>query len=211
MNKADVLFGVKGIVPFFPTKEQKGVATISHVEFDEAQDVMFNLRAVRDGGGMFRMYDGKYARLHINGQLMMSDTAMERKSNKEFIDKAKGRVLIAGLGLGLIIHNIIENPEVTEIVVVEKYQDVIDLVEPKFTHPKLKVICADIFEYKPNKGEKFDTIYFDIWADIGTDNLKQMATLHNRFKFFKTKDGWMNSWMNDYLKRQKRQDERSGW
>jgi spermidine synthase len=208
MQKGELIYGIKGIVPYFPKAEKKGVAQISHIEFDQSKDMMFNLRAVRDGGAMFRMYDGKYVRLHINGQLMMSDTGMERISNKEFIEKAQGRVLIAGLGLGLIISNIIDNPYVQEVVVIEKYQDVIDLVSPKFTHPKLKVICADIDEWRPEKGEKFDTIYFDIWADISTENLDHIKKLHNRFKSFKQKDGWMNSWMKEYLQKRKREENK---
>lgn len=208
---SELIYGVRGVESLYPKGEKKGVAQISHIEFDESKDYMFNLRAVRDGGYMFRMYNGKYVRLHINGELMMSDTGMERISNKGFINNAKGRVLIAGLGVGLIIANIIDNPEVTEIVVVEKYQDVIDLVLPKFKNKKLKVICADIDEWKPEKGEKFDTLYFDIWATISTDNLEHIAKLHNKFKFFKQKGGWMDSWMKDYLKAKKRSEDRYGW
>jgi hypothetical protein len=211
MYTSESIYGIKGVVPFFPKAEKQGVAQISHIEFDEQKDMMFNLRAVRDGGAMFQMYNGKYVRLHINGELMMSDTGMERISNRDFMINAKGRVLIAGLGLGLIISNIIDKPEVTEVVVIEKYQDVIDLVLPKFTHPKLKVICADIDEWKPEKGEKFDTIYFDIWATISTDNLSHITKLHNRFKGFKAKDGWMDSWMKGFLQKQKREEKKYGW
>jgi spermidine synthase len=203
---SESIYGITGVLPLFPKAEKQGVAQISQFEFNEQEDMMFNLRAVRDGGSIFRMYNGKYVRLHINGELMMSDTGMERISNRAFMHKAKGRVLIAGLGIGLIISNIIENPEVTEIVVIEKYQDVIDLVLPKFNNPKLKVICADIDEWKPEKGEKFDTIYFDIWADITTDNLEHIKKLHNRFKLFKANDGWMNSWMKEYLQDIKRKE-----
>lgn len=208
---SESIYGIKGVVPYFPKAEKQGVAQISHIEFDESKDYMFNLRAVRDGGSMFRMYNGKYVRLHINGELMMSDTAMERISNKDFMDNAKGRVLIAWLGLGLIISNIIDKPEVTEVVVIEKYQDVIDLVSPKFANPKLKVICADIDEWRPEKGEKFDTIYFDIWADITTDNLSHISKLHNSFKGFKVKGGWMDSWMKAYLQKLKRNEKNYGW
>lgn len=201
--------GVKGVVEKFPDKLEKGVAKISTYTFDEEEDFMYNLRAARDGGGMFRMYTGKYVRLHINGQLMMSDTAMERITNSDFIEKANGRVLIAGLGVGLILEGILEKESVTEVVVLEKYQDVVDLVEPLFKHPKLKIICADVFEYDMPKEEKFDTIYFDIWATLCTSNLDEMRTLHAKYRRNKaSKDSFMDSWVRDYLKRQKAKEAR---
>lgn len=205
------LHGVESVVQLFPKQEEKGVAAISRFEFSSKKDPLFNMRTVRDGGGMFYMYDGHYVRLHVNGKLMMSDTSMERISNMGFIEGANGRVLIAGLGVGLIIHNIIEREKVKEVVVVEKYQDVIDLVHPKIQHPKLKVVCADIFEYELPKEEKFDTIYFDIWANISTENLDQMKTLHAKFRknLNKTNESrWMDSWMKDYLMRQRTKERR---
>ena len=203
----DEITGVVGVSNIYKKEEKHGVATITRYKFEQSKDLMFNLRAVRDGGGMFRMYDGEYVRMHIGGQLMMSDTAMERISNSDFIHNAKGDVFIAGLGIGLIIKNIIDKPEVTSITVIERYQDVIDLVEPKLRHPKLKVVCANIFMYEP--AQKYDTIYFDIWAEISTENLEQINFLHRKFrKYKKDKTSYLNSWMFDFLKRRKRKDDR---
>ena len=36
---------------------------------------------------------------------------------------------------------------------------------------------ADIFEWKPARGVKFDTLYWDIWPTICVSNLKDMAKL----------------------------------
>lgn len=66
--------------------------------------------------GHFRILPGKYVRLHVNGQLMMSDTPMERITNSGFLHAASGRILIAGLGIGLIIRPIIRSPKVKQIV-----------------------------------------------------------------------------------------------
>lgn len=209
-GETNELAGIKGVVDLFPDKSEKGVARISKYEFDSKEDIFYNLRASRDMGGIFYMYTGQYVRLHINNQLMMSDTAMERKTNRQFVNNAKGRVLIAGLGVGLIIQAIIDKEEVTEVVVIEKYQDVIDLVEPIFKHPKLKVICADIFEYDMPKEEKFDAIYFDIWAEISIDNLEQMKRLHAKYRRNKrSQDAWMHSWMKDELKKERAKEYRN--
>lgn len=207
-------FGMESVTPFFEDVQEKGVACITRFHYKE--DILDNLRLIRDAGYMFKMYEGHYTRLSINGELMMSDTGMERISNKNFVKNANGRVLIAGLGIGMIIHNILSKEDVTEVVVIEKYQDVIDLVEPKFAHPKLKVICADIFEWTPPKEEKYDTIYFDIWADISIENLDEIKILSNKFKRKVNRENpkhFMNSWMKEYLQKQKIKDrnDRCGW
>jgi len=196
--KIEKITKIKGVERFYDEVEEKGLAKISKYVFNskEAGCTLFNLRALRDDP-MFRMYDGKYVRLFVDGKLMMSDTAMERMSNHDIIEKAKGKVLIAGLGLGLILPPILEKEEAIEVVIIEKYQDVIDLVGPKFDNPKLKIICADIFEYTPKK--KFDTIYFDIWPEICSDNLNEIETLEEKYQPFLKKNGYMNSWFKERL------------
>jgi len=193
-------------------KKVSGDATLSTFEFKNANNPLFNLRAIREGGSMFRMSDGKYVRLHVKGELMMSDTHMERSSNIDFVTKANGTVLIAGLGIGLIIKNIMPkvlSGQIKEITVIEKYQSVIDLVSPYFAHEKIKIICADIMDWIPCKDKKYDTIYFDIWPEICTDNLEEIKILHNRFKNKLNRnnpDKWMNSWMKEYLQDMARKD-----
>jgi hypothetical protein len=202
---------IEGVLDIFPQEEHKGMAQISHVEFSNRGNPLFNMRAVRDGGWLFYMQDGKYVRLHINGQLMMSDTRMEKESNRDFINNAHGKVLIAGLGIGLILKNILQKEDITEITVIELYQDVIDLVGPKFNDPRIKYICADIYKWKPKKEDKYNVIYFDIWSEVSQDNLKDIATLHNRFKNSVDRTDlrcWMDSWMKQYLRNQKRKDDR---
>lgn len=209
-NVKNELMGIKGVESKFPEKLEKGCAKISKFEFDTSKDPLYNFRAVMDGGGMMRMYNGTYVRLHVNGELMMSDTAMERISNASFVKLAKGRVFIAGLGVGLILEAILDKEQVTEVVVMEKYQDVIDLVAPMYPNPKLKIICADVLEYDMPASEKFDTIYFDIWPEINQDNLDDMRKLHMKYRKNKvSKDSFMDSWLRDYLKRQRARDRRS--
>jgi hypothetical protein len=202
---------VKGVTELFPENIEQGEVKINNFEFSTKKDPMFNLRAMRDGGAMFRMYDGKYVRLRINGETVMSDTFMERQSNSDFIENANGKVFIAGLGLGMIIHNILDKDSITEIIVIEKNQNVIDIVGSKFTDPRVKIIYADIFKYDPPKEEKYDTIYFDIWTDIDIENLKEIKLLHNKYKNRLNRANplaWMNSWMKEYLQGEKRKDDR---
>lgn len=197
-------------------KKQIGVATISTFEFSRKADPIFAIRAAMDG---MAIYDGKYVRLHVDGVLMMSDTQMEKSSNYTFCKKANGHVLIAGLGIGLIVKNILpklKDGTITKVTIIEKYQDVIDLVSPYFTDDNIEVICSDIFDYEPPKGIKYDTVYFDIWPEITQDNLEEIKLLHNRYKNKINRSNpnhFMNSWMKEYLQNQKRRESRYsyGW
>lgn len=157
---------------------------------------------------------GQYVRLVVGGHTVMSDTRMERMTNSDFVRDANGDVLVAGLGIGMILDEIesraAKRPRpIKSLTVVEKNPDVIRLVAPKF--PGVAVIEADIFTWRPARGQKFDTIYFDIWTGICVDNLDEMAKLHRSFARFLNRDNpdaWMGSWMRDYLRAERRRDAR---
>lgn len=176
----------------------RGCAVVSHYEITK-------LDAMHDSWHGIPTVPGKVACLHVNGKLVMSDSYHEQRSNIEVLREARGHVLIAGLGLGMILHPILAKPQVQSVTVIEKYQDVIDLIIPTLPKSdKLTVICADIFKFQPAKKVRWDTVYFDIWADICTDSLEEIAMLHQRFKTRKAKGGWMGSWYQDELRDRKR-------
>lgn len=134
----------------------------------------------------------------------MSDGPEEHCSNSYPVSLARGTCLIAGLGIGMILVPMLKSTRVTSVTVVEKESDVIAAVGSHFQNDKLNIVNADIFEWKPKRGTKYDWIYFDIWADISTDNLAEIAKLHQRFKSFKAAGGWMGSWNQELLKYHKR-------
>ena len=194
----------------------QGVAKITRFHISEDEARMYNIRTLMSyGSGIERVDSGDYVRLHVNGMLMMSDTRMEKITNTEFIKNAHGEVMIAGLGIGLILENLIplyESGEVTRIVVYEKYQDVIDLVAHRYMDRlPLEVRCEDIMTYKPQKEEKYDTLYFDIWPDVNEKNLDDIKVLHNRWKSHKKKGAWIGSWMADFLRKRRAAERRSSW
>lgn len=154
---------------------------------------------------------GDYTRLLVDGVLVMSDTPFEHRTNYGIARMAHGRVLIAGLGLGMILPAVLRKESVESVLVVERSQDVIDLVAPHYEHPKLAVVCADIHEWKPPQGEKYDTIYFDIWATISTDDLKEMGQLQRRASYWKNRqnpNAWVDCWQRDFLLAKKREEAR---
>lgn len=208
--------GVAEILGVAPGEDIKlGVAELVGFEIDQSMSSALNLRSLlNNDGGIARCSAGEYIKLYVDGQLMMSDTDMEKNSNREFVRKAHGDVMIAGLGIGLIINALrpkVESGKVTSITVYEKYQDVIDLIGPKYSDLPIKIICQDILTYKPVKGETYDTIYFDIWPEIDPNNLGEIRMLHNRWKFRKRPGGWMDSWMKEFLQYRRDQDRRGNY
>jgi spermidine synthase len=193
-----------------------GNVKIEHFEVGTKDASFSALRAAINPWRSDSVAEGKYVRLFVGHSLMMSDTSMEKRSNMGVIYNSHGNVLIAGLGIGMVLLPILENPEVTSVTVIEKYADVVALVEPPIRKAagdnasKLTVITADIFDWAPPKGQKWDTIYFDIWADICTDNLDDMAKLHKKFARRKTPGAWMYSWQKDSLKSKRSREKRSG-
>ena len=71
---------------------------------------------------------GIYMKLTHNGECVMSDTSMKKRTNMDFYCNAYGDVLVGGLGIGMIILAIQDKPEVRSITVIEKHPEVIDMV-----------------------------------------------------------------------------------
>ena len=94
-----------------------------------------------------------------------------------------GTVLVAGLGLGLIVHTLAQNPKVDRIVVVERSQDVIDLIGPLIPTQNLEIVHADWYKYNPDF--RPDGVFYDLFVGEGRQLigafLKEMITMRERF------------------------------
>lgn len=156
-----------------------------------------NIRAVISGSGWMRVNPGTYKVLSRNGTIVMSNTPMECRTNFEFVRAATGRVLINGLGLGMVLTAILKKPEVTFVRVVEVSSDLISLIAPHFTDPRVEIVHANALEYRPAKGERFNTVWHDIWDTISEDNLPDMKLLHRRYGRLAD---WQGSWARGYWK-----------
>jgi spermidine synthase len=178
-----------------------GKAIIKHFTIGPIGEEISALRAIIQNDPDEALGQGSYCQLFVDGVLMMSDTPMEHRTNVEVVDRAHGYVFIAGLGIGMILIPILQKPEVTKVTVVEKSQDVIDLVGPNFTNPKLEIVCADVYNYIPQTGTKYDTIYFDIWPNLSSYELRDMERLHKRYQKYRAVGGWMESWKRKELRK----------
>ncbi|MBI1783885.1 hypothetical protein HYR69_01960 [Candidatus Sumerlaeota bacterium] len=151
---------------------------------------------------------GTYVCLDYAGKTLMSDTDFERETNAPLLHYAHGKVLLGGLGIGLVILPLLEHPGVDSITVVEKRRDVIGLVEPRLRNAlqpsagRLMIVHGDIFRWRPARGNYFNIIYFDIWPMIGRENLEEMKQLHRRYTRYLVRSdsaAWIGSWLYDSL------------
>ena len=146
----------------------------------------------------------EYMVLKVDEQLMMSDTPMERESNQKILDMAYGDVLIGGLGLGMILFALQQNPGVKSIRVIEQSADVIELVGKQIAHlldvslPAVHIVQGDVFDYPAaHPTERYDTIYMDIWPYYGHGMQDDMIKLKQAYTPLLKKDGWFGCWQED--------------
>lgn len=134
---------------------------------------------------------GKFIRLTHRGEVVMSNTDMEKRTNSSFVINAHGNVLIGGLGIGLIVLAIQDKEDVKKITVVEKNAEVIELVGNQLPlNSKVDIVHDDVFEYKPLF--KYNTIYMDIWnyinSDIYNQQMKPLISRYRRYLVPKSED-----------------------
>jgi hypothetical protein len=147
---------------------------------------------------------GKYARLRVNGKVVMSETPMEHRTNSSFVWHAHGDVLVGGLGLGMILLAVQDKEDVRSITVIEKNPDVIAAVRHQLPlNDKVTVIEGDVYTWKPDR--KYDCIYMDIWSYINSDVYEEMKTLKRKYgHFLKSKeespDRFNWCWAEDYAR-----------
>ena len=148
---------------------------------------------------------GWYTRLVKGSGLLMSDTPAEVQDHLEAIARAKGHVLINGLGLGVVVQAMLEKPEVEHVTVIEVSPDVIALVGSHYKErfgDRLDIIEADALTWQPPKGIRYDVVWHDIWDSICTDNLPDMHKLHRKYG---RRTDWQGSWCRYICEQNKRQ------
>jgi hypothetical protein len=108
----------------------------------------------------------KFTILKEGDEIWMSDSPMEYYQTNDLVTRTEsGRILIGGLGLGLITHLLARRTDITEIVVIDKEPDVIKLVSP-YLSSKVKIIEGDFLtklQELESQSEYFDTVIADIW------------------------------------------------
>lgn len=113
--------------------------------------------------------DFKYLAILQNNTIWMSLNPNEINTMEKDIEKATGKVLTFGLGLGYFQFICSLKEDVKEITIVEKDPNIIALFKqfllPFFPYRnKIKIIQIDAFDFMENKFDNsYDFVYVDIW------------------------------------------------
>lgn len=191
--------------------------TVSESEARMANGMAKRSAAFIDAGDYVRLMEKRRSGWH---EVVMSDTPYERRTNLDFMLHAKGDILIAGLGIGMILLPLFETAGVTSITVIEKNLPIIQMILPqllpyaqKAFGLRFRVIHADIEQWLPPAGTRYQTIYFDIWNNVCGDNWPQMKMLHKRFRKYLAKvtdTTWIGSWEQEECRYRHKEDSRYG-
>jgi hypothetical protein len=174
--------------------------------FEVKKDSIENLRLQTHGGR--QTTPGTYTMLHeegpYGGQVWMSDTDAERSDHFEAYFQIRKertkRVLLNGLGLGMVLKAALSFDHVEHVDVVEKDERVIRLVGPHYEKdPRITIIHADAYEQMARwpKGTRWDVGWSDIWGDVSTDDLADMTRLNRSYGRRCT---WHRCWGQELLR-----------
>ena len=122
--------------------------------------------------------------------IWMSVSPMERESQAHHIASARGHVVIGGLGMGVLLYNVISKPEVTRVTVIERDRRLIRLFKDFICEDheqwagwdKVTIIPYDILRPEAAIGD-VDTLLVDIWPTLADDRaMPQMRQLIRRYQ-----------------------------
>lgn len=190
------------IIPPTPTPADDG-PYIEHMTLTpEKVDHERNMAAWRGDWTCRYLEPGTYCVLKAKRghTIYMSDTWMERFSNAEIREAARGDVLLAGLGIGMVPLACCRKVEVDSVTVLENDRRIMDLIAPYVAHPKLRLLEADA-NYPPVRGHRFDTIYLDIWSGICADNWDEMKPMLAQYRRFARNGAVVTGWLKDEVQR----------
>ena len=128
------------------------------------------------------------------GNSIMKDSKWEYDTHKWLWDNATGDILVAGLGIGFLNKELIDNHSFNSVTIIENSQDVIDLVWPYCAKDsRFTLIKEDIETWNIPTGSNWDIGWFDSW--IGDNPLSYegyMNAMKHKYDSYCDKVGFWN-------------------
>lgn len=151
-------------------------------------------------------FDNKFSYLALTegNNIWMSLNPNEIETMKPYINKARGNVLVLGLGMGYVPFMLSLKNCIKSITIIERDQEIInlfnELIYPSFPNKeKIKIIKGDAVEYarKAQKEATPDYVFADLWHDP-EDGLPLFVSLK---RINKDIDCWLEVSMYALLRR----------
>ena len=175
-----------------------GLWTIKKYENNPVLNKSYKNRTKKDlpEGTYTYLYRATIENLHLeHGECVMEDTPKELNTHLNFVLRAKGNILITGLGLGCVVRGLLFKKDVTKITIIERDKSVLSLVAPYMPKDeRLNIVEADAIEWTKNNTENFDFAWHDVWDDKDNDE-KPLPLIHsdlmiNLLKTVKRQGAW---------------------
>lgn len=190
----------------YPADVRQGDWEIRHYAVSDDEERLQRLRAAINPWHAARVVPaGTYVGLwHDRRGVVMSATPDEMDDHRAPYQRAMRlqtdvRVLVNGLGLGMVLSGLLTLPNVAHVDVVEIDADVVRLGKAAFadelSQGRVWIYQADALEFRPERGVRYDVVWHDIWDAICGDNLVSMRTLKRRYA---RRAGWQGCWA-EYL------------
>lgn len=162
---------------------------------------------------------GTYTRITSKRHFWMSDTPAEIDDHREVLWKIHqapehARILINGLGLGMILNAALAQSHVAHIDVVEINSDVIALTKD---HYQAKAQAANInltihqqsaFDIQWPTNSHWDIAWHDIWPEICEDNLPEYTKLKRKYA---RRASWQGCCAEDTIRAEMRRTRNAPW
>lgn len=120
----------------------------------------------------------------------MSYTFSEVLSLRPGVKRAKGNVMIGGLGMGWMAREVLRRPGVNNVTIVERDTHIAAFfgmaLKAEFGS-RVEIVCCDAFHFAREHGHRFDRILMDIWHDYGNQDDRRWRELVTVFADTKTK------------------------
>jgi hypothetical protein len=156
--------------------------------------------------GPGKIEEGPLTRLWVRETMVMSDGLAEYTEHREAIERAHGRVLVHGLGLGCYVKAILAKPEVAAVDVIEINEDVLALIGPYYAKDsRVNLIRMDALDHARvvrGSSVRWDCIWSDIWPTRDVDHLAEHARM---FDCYSGLTDWHGCWIHEDLLDRKRQ------
>lgn len=162
--------------------------TIQAGELFNADQIQKDPRRELNDWMRLRALDEPYEALFLmeGERAWMMDTPSEALTNDPHAQRAHGRVLAMGLGIGYFPYMALLNPKVESVTVIERSGEVIELFEGqlrRFFPPekKMKIVQDDAANwFNQEKMEEYDFVYVDLWH-AEEDGLRILSALLEQY------------------------------
>lgn len=108
----------------------------------------------------------------------MADTPMDYTALQKMAGAAHGRVLTSGLGLALVTHELVKNPNVSEVTIVERSPEVVQLVSQYLPKEKVRLVLGDLWGFVEKDDTEWGMAIVDIWVTKGKEEHTRVFQEH---------------------------------